>query len=205
MTTLWDKQSHVYSSFENVHVYRRLNAINIRRHICTVDIHYLEEIRDKLSDWNGKQRHVWTVTCRRSFELSEICFLWVQVWIQVLYFFFWFVVYFQNQPHFTILQLKVKMIWFFGWIFIYENILWYLLYKEWMSLTISPEHYLPRLVLKHFLHVHGIILSIVHVKVILRRIQNCCDYSWLFIKLLRYYKCPDWLKKKLLITAPLNT
>ena len=83
VTTLWDKQSHVYSSFENVHVYRRLNAINIRWHICTVDIHYLEGIRDKLSDWNGKQRHVWTVTCRRSFELSEICFLWVQVWIQV--------------------------------------------------------------------------------------------------------------------------
>ena len=83
VTTLWDKQSHVYSSFENVHVYQRLNAITIRWHICTVDIHYLEEIRDKLSDWNGKQRHVWTVTCRRSFELSEICFLWVQVWIQV--------------------------------------------------------------------------------------------------------------------------
>ena len=83
VTTLWDKQSHVYCSFENVHVYRRLNAINIRWHICTVDIHYLEGIRDKLSDWNGKQRHVWTVTCRRSFELSEICFLRVQVWIQV--------------------------------------------------------------------------------------------------------------------------
>ena len=26
VTTLWDKQSHVYSSFENVHVYQRLNA-----------------------------------------------------------------------------------------------------------------------------------------------------------------------------------
>ena len=51
--------------------------------------------------------------------------------------------YFQNQTYFTILQLKVKMIWFFGWIFIYEDILWYLLYKEWMPLTVSPEHYLP--------------------------------------------------------------
>ena len=80
---------------------------------------------------------------------------------------------------FTILQLKVKMIWFFGWIFIYEDILWYLLYKEWMSLTISPEHYLPGHVLKYFLHVHGIILSIVHVKVISRRIENCGDYSCL--------------------------
>ena len=80
---------------------------------------------------------------------------------------------------FTILQLKVKMIWFFGWIFIYEDILWYLLYKEWMSLTISPEHYLPGHVLKCFQHVHGIIVSIVHVKVISRRIQNCCDYSCL--------------------------
>ena len=36
----------MYSSFENLHVYPRLNAINIRQHICTVDIHYLEGIRD---------------------------------------------------------------------------------------------------------------------------------------------------------------
>ena len=68
----------------------------------------------------------------------------------------------------------------FSWIFIYEDILWYLLYKEWMSLTVSPEHYLPGHLLKHFLHVHGIILSIVHVKVILRKIENCCDYSCLW-------------------------
>ena len=135
----------------------------------------------QFSDWNGQQRHAWIVTCRRGFELSELCFLWVQDWIQVhLISFFGVFCNFKTNHIFTILQLKVKMMWFFSWIFIYEDILWYLLYKEWMSLTVSPEHYLPGHLLKHFLHVHGIILSIVHVKVILRKIENCCDYSCLW-------------------------
>ena len=112
VTTLWDKQSHVYLSFENVHVYPRLNAINIGRHTCTVDIHYLEGIRDKFSDWNGQQRHAWIVTCRRGFELSELCFLWVQDWIQVhLISFFGVFCNFKTNHIFTILQLKVKMMW----------------------------------------------------------------------------------------------
>ena len=108
-----------------------------------------------------------SVSCESRFEYKFINF------------FYGLLCNFWTNHIFTILQLKVKMIWFFGWIFIYEDILWYLLYKEWMSLTISPEHYLPRHVLKCFLHVHRIILSIVHVKVILRRIENCGDYSCL--------------------------
>ena len=108
-----------------------------------------------------------SVSCESRFEYKFINF------------FYGLLCNFWTNHIFTILQLKVKMIWFFGWIFIYEDILWYLLYKEWMSLTISPEHYLPRHVLKCFLHVHGIILSIVHVKVISRRIENCGDYSCL--------------------------
>ena len=66
----------------------------------------------QFSDWNGQQRHAWIVTCRRGFELSELCFLWVQDWIQVhLISFFGVFCNFKTNHIFTILQLKVKMMW----------------------------------------------------------------------------------------------
>ena len=66
----------------------------------------------QFSDWNGQPRHAWIVTCRRSFELSEVCFLWVQDWIQVhLISFFGVFCNFKTNHIFTILQLKVKMMW----------------------------------------------------------------------------------------------
>ena len=66
----------------------------------------------QFSDWNGQQRHAWIVTCRRGFELSEVCFLWVQDWIQVhLISFFGVFCNFKTNHIFTILQLKVKMMW----------------------------------------------------------------------------------------------
>ena len=66
----------------------------------------------QFTDWNGQQRHAWIITCRRGFELSEVCFLWVQDWIQVhLISFFGVFCNFKTNHIFTILQLKVKMMW----------------------------------------------------------------------------------------------
>ena len=89
VTTLWDKQSYLY--FKIVHVCPRLNAVNVVWCSCIVNIHYIKGDHRHILR-NGQQKHIQTVTCWRSSEISDLCFLWVQDWMQVHLNFFWFVV-----------------------------------------------------------------------------------------------------------------